>query len=145
MIRGRIYLILTGILLSFAAFPQNVLVNDTIVCQVKVKLVKAERLPPHCGVIAQALAQQFEIIESSFEVLKPTYKVLLIQPCPELLGHDFFLTGQIYTATISTVNDTQTDYLVNNATGKANLLTFWIRKIKAPPVMNFKTGRDNLL
>lgn len=141
----KAYSTFIAFLLSYAAFSQNTAVSDTIVCQVKVKLVKAERLPPHCGVIAQALAQQFEIIESSFDVLKPTYKILLIQPCPESLGKDFFLTGQVYTATIATEKDTPTDYLVSNATGKSNLLIFWIRNIKAPPVFNLKTGRDNLL
>ena len=143
MAQQRIYLIFVGIALSFITSAQHVPGNDTIACHVKVKLVKAERLPPHCGVTAQALAQQFEIIESSFDVLKPTYKVLLIQPCPESLGKEFFLTGQIYTATISTVNDSPINYLINNATGKPNLLTFWIRQIKAQPIMDLRIDPDN--
>ena len=92
--------------------------------------MKAEPNPPHCGVIAWALTQKFEILESNFGVLKPKHSVLLNEPCPEFLGNNFFITNRIYEAKITEKSNAPFVYAIINNHEKENLPTFWIQEIK---------------
>lgn len=105
--------------------------TDTTTYNLKVKLVKAENYPPGCGVIAWALSQRFEIIESDYSILKPKYIVALIEPCPEFLGRYYFVTGKIYTVKVSKTSGAPFGYTITNESKNKNLFTLWIKEIKS--------------
>ena len=91
------------------------------------KLVETVPLTPHCGYFAFAIVQKFEVISTTY----PNYNqkfILLIQPCPEFLGEDFFNTGTIYDINIATNSEDIHYNYTNNYVGE-NLPIFWIRKI----------------
>lgn len=64
------------------------------------ELVKAEPLPPHCGIVAFSLAQQFRVVVPGRTGLQQGAICYLIQSCPEFLGPDFFKNGTLYRVTV---------------------------------------------
>jgi len=62
----KFFLFILGLLISTGLLSQQVENIDTSIYTLKAKLLKAEPLPPHCGIMAWAMAQKFKIIESSF-------------------------------------------------------------------------------
>ncbi|TAL46707.1 MAG: hypothetical protein EPN92_05660 [Chitinophagaceae bacterium] len=126
----KIFILLLSLFLSSRIFSQEKVVSDTSLYIFKAKLIKVEPLPPHCGIFAFALAQKFEIIESNFSPVKPRFIVLLIQPCPEFLGKNFFLKNRVYYLQVSQVNNAPFSYIIMNSYKTEKLLSFWIRDIK---------------
>jgi hypothetical protein len=121
------------ILATEVACSQEIQWTDTTSYRIKATLIKAEKLSPDCGIIAWALAQRFKIIESDHPYLKPNYSAVLIQPCPELIGRNFFIAGSDYEITVSRNLAAPFGYsVINNF--KRNLFTFWIKSIN--PVSN---------
>lgn len=104
--------------------------NDSTFHILKVRLIKAEQGTAHCGFMAWALAQKFEILESDSYYMKSSYRIILIQPCPELLGQGYFLTNRIYTVKISQNSNAASLYTVTNKYAKENLPLYWIKEIK---------------
>ena len=115
------------VFLITSVYSQLPEVPDTTTYTIKAKLLKAEGHPPHCGVIAWALAQKFEIIESDFDIPKPKFQCLLIQTCPEFLGENYFVKNKIYNLKVTKKSMTPFSYTVINPYEKDNLLIFWIR------------------
>lgn len=110
--------------------------TDTTTYRLKVKLTKAEDPPPHCGTIAWALAQKFEIIESNISFIKPTYHVILIKTCPEFLGANYFADRRIYEVTVNLENKELIGHSILNKYSASNLPTFWIKGIKWGAIVN---------
>ncbi len=104
--------------------------NDSTYYTLKVRLLKAEANPPHCGVIAWALVQKFEILESNFKVLKPEHSVLLCEPCPEFLGNKYFMTNRIYEVKVTQKNSASFGHVSINSYEKEKLPSFLIQEIK---------------
>jgi len=92
------------------------------------KLVEALPLTPHCGIFAFAIVQKFEIISTTYPDSNQKF-ILLIQPCPEFLGKNFFNTGEIYDMDIAT-NSGNIDYIYTNDYEEEKLSILWIREIK---------------
>lgn len=89
-------LLLFTVLLNFTnAIAQASRISDTTTFMVKARLVEVAPPPAHCGIVAWALAQKFEIIESAIPDLR-SESLIGIQPCPESLGEDFFTKNKIY-------------------------------------------------
>ena len=79
----------------------------------------------NCGVIATAYAYKFRVIQTDLKDLKDK-SIVIIQPCPELLGNGFFKTGEIYKILIGEKN---MDYIISNSYQKEDLHTFWSKEI----------------
>ena len=86
--------------------------------------------PPGCGVLALALTQKFEIMESNFVPLKLKNNILLHQPCPEFLGNDFFITNKMYKVKVTKKSGASFEYIIFNNYEKENLPTYWIQEIE---------------
>ena len=122
----RILLIVCFLVASNSIYSQS----DSVL---KVRLVKAERLPPYCGVFAWALTQKFEVVESNVPAIKQQLQVLLNQPCPREAGLDFFITNHLYKVKISSKSGAPFEYSLINEYSKENLLVYWIQKIEQIP------------
>ena len=85
-------------------------------------------LPAGCGVFAFGHLQKFEVLSTDF----PNYDkkfVLIIQPCPEFLGDNFFKDNKVYEVDVATNSGVTFGYVINNDYKNENLPTFWSRKI----------------
>ena len=94
----------------------------------KVKLTNALPLPPDCGIMAFGHLQRFEVLSTDF----PNYDkkfVLIIQPCPEFLGDNFFQDDKVYEVDVATNSGVTFGYSYFNNFEKENLPIFWSRKI----------------
>lgn len=94
----------------------------------KVKLTNAIPLPPGCGIIAYGHLQKFEVLSTDF----PSYDkkfVLIIEPCPEFLGDNFFQDDKIYEVDAATNSGVIFGYSHFNNYEKEGLPIFWSRKI----------------
>ena len=72
--------------------------------------------------------QKFEVLSTDF----PNYGkifVLIIEPCPEFLGDNFFQDDKIYEVDVATNSGTTFGYSYFNNYEKENLPIFWRRKI----------------
>ena len=110
----RFFAFLLILIFSLQSKTQQLENQDTIIHDIKVKLIKPESPPPDCGIFAWALAQKFEILESNFSVLETGFKIVLIQPCPEFLGNNFFIKGRIYEVKIAYISEAPFYYTVIN-------------------------------
>jgi len=97
----------------------------------KVRLTKAFPNGAGCGVLALASAMKYEVIESSFADLKAGSFVVLIQPCPEMLGDEFFISNKYYKAIVSKERSSSTMYIVTNPYEKDKISVFWIQQIES--------------
>ncbi len=122
----KILLTVLCLINAWESFSQN----DSALHSLKVKLIKAEPSTPHCGVIAWALTQKFEIIESDFSYMKPKYPILLNKSCPEFLGPEYFITNRVYLVKVAENSGAPFGYSVINNYQKEKLPIFWIREIK---------------
>jgi len=94
----------------------------------KAKLTNALPLPAGCGVFAFGHLQKFEVISTDY----PSYDkkhVLIIEPCPEFLGDNFFQDDKIYEVDVATNSGVTFGYSYFNNYEKENLPIFWSRKI----------------
>jgi|GEM_PF-2603782 len=94
----------------------------------KVKLTNAIPLPPGCGIMAFGHLQKFEVLSTDF----PNYDkkfVLIIEPCPEFLGDNFFQDNKIYKVDVATNSGVTFGYSYFNNYENENLPIFWSRKI----------------
>jgi hypothetical protein len=94
----------------------------------KVKLTYAIPLPPGCGTIAFGHLQKFEVLSTNFPNYEKTF-VLIIEPCPEFLGDNFFQDDKIYEVDVATNSGVTFGYSYFNNYEKENLPIFWSRKI----------------
>lgn len=94
----------------------------------KVKLTSAIPLPPGCGIMAFGHLQKFEVLSTDFPNYDKTF-VLIIEPCPEFLGDNFFQDDKIYEVDVATNSGVTFDYGYFNNYEKENLPIFWSRKI----------------
>ena len=115
-------------MISLVGFTQNNISNDATTYSVKAKLVKAINLPPGCGILAWAVAQKFEIIKSSIPEINSGF-VVVIEPCPEIPGKNFFKKNKIYSISVGRNNNAPFNYVFQNNYEKEKLPTFWSRKI----------------
>jgi len=107
--------------------------NDSVntqdtVYHFKVRLTKALPRTPDCGYMAFALVQKFEVISTDF----PNYNdrfILLIQPCPEFLGKNFFKTDNIYNVDAGKTSGETIGFTFTNTYDKEKLPILWSRKI----------------
>lgn len=107
---------------------ENNLDNQDTIYHLKVRLAKALTLTPDCGYMAFALVQKFEIISTDI----PNYDnkfILLIQPCPEFLGKDFFKTNNLYNVEAAKTSGKKIGFTYTNNYDKEKLPIFWSRKI----------------
>ena len=96
---------------------------DTLqVHQFVVRLYKGFNSPLYCGVISIAFGYKFKVIESDIQNLKDRW-IVIIEPCPEMLGDNFFETDKIYR--IKCIKGKKAVDTVNNKYEKENLPTFW--------------------
>jgi hypothetical protein len=125
-------LLFAGLLFCQLAFAQPAAKTYTLIT----RLVKAEQLPPHCGVIAWALTQKFSIDKSDFPGLNNGMAVLLNQPCPESAGDNFFVAGHFYEVTVQIENTSSLSYIIINNYSNEQLPTLWIVDIRKLPNQN---------
>lgn len=122
---------LTIILLSFAIIlnAQKTSVPDKLkTFSFKAKLAEEADLPPDCGIIAWAVVQKFEVIETNYPNYNNKY-VLIIEPCPEFKGKHFFQKGVIYQMTCSVKSGVPFSYMLfSDRYKKDNSTTFWSKK-----------------
>lgn len=121
----KIYAFIFLLTLSLSAHSQT----DKPIYTVKAKLLRSEPLPAHCGYVAWALAQKFEIIESNIPEISKGI-ILIIEPCPEFQGKNFFTQNTTYNIIIEKDNDAPFSYVVINNFEKNKIPTFWSRDIK---------------
>ncbi|MCX6320165.1 MAG: hypothetical protein NTW29_22990 [Bacteroidetes bacterium] len=100
------------------------------------RLLKAEKLPPLCGVFAWALTQKFSIEKSDNPGMNNGLTVLLNQPCPESAGDNFFVAGQLYEMQVQSENTAPISYTIINNYSKEQLPTLWIVDIRKLPNQN---------
>jgi hypothetical protein len=122
----RILFTAVCIFIMLQSFSQN----DSTFHTLKVRLIKAEQGTPHCGLMAWALAQKFEILESDSYYMKPDSRIILINACPEFLGQGYFVTNRIYNVKVSHNSHAASLYNVINRYSKEYLPIFWIEEIK---------------
>lgn len=113
---------------NLVMYSQNTDNKDTTTFLLTARLTKAEALPAHCGIFAWAVAQKFEIAKSEIPGINSGY-VIIIEPCPEFLGKDFFKPNKLYTVSVGKYNDASFDYIVVGVSEK-KLPVFWSREIK---------------
>jgi hypothetical protein len=94
----------------------------------KVKLRSALPLPPGCGTMAFGHLQKFEVLSTDFLNYDKKF-VLIIEPCPEFLGDNFFQDDKIYEVDVATNSGVTFGYSYLNNYEKENLPIFWSRKI----------------
>jgi hypothetical protein len=128
MSQQKICFFIFAFLISLDGNSQNSETNDTVIYKLKAKLVNARPNPPGCGVIAWANAQKFEVIESNYPLPKGS-KIIIIQPCPEFLGIDFFKNKKNYLITFGKHNNAPFGYTIINEFEKEKLPTVWCREI----------------
>lgn len=92
------------------------------------KLINAVPINNSCGTIAWAIVQKFEVISTTFPEFSAK-SVLIIQPCPEFFGENFFQTGGIYDIDVATNSGVTFSYVVLNNYKKEELSIFWTREI----------------
>ncbi len=125
------YLLLTILLIQGLGSSAQ---KDTAYHHLTVRLLKAERPTPHCGVIAWAITQKFEIMESDFPPMKVKYPVLLYTTCPEFYGNHYFIAGKAYKVKVTEINTAPFTYTIVNNYKKDDLPSFWIQEIE--PINN---------
>lgn len=116
--------------ISLLFFQESFSQSDSTLHTLKVRLIKAQPNPPGCGVVAWALTQKFEIIESDFLLMKPGYSILLNQPCPDFFGADYFRRNRTYIVKVAKDSGDPFSYTVINNYEKEKLPLFWIREIQ---------------
>jgi len=79
----------------------------------------------YCGGIVTAYAYKFKVIETDIRDLKDKW-IVVIQPCPDMLGNGFFKTGRIYRILTGEKN---MDYIISNKYENETLPTFWSKEI----------------
>lgn len=114
-------------IISLMMFSQNGNTKDTATYTITVKLSKTEIPPAHCGVFAWALAQKFEVVKNESAGINPSH-IIIIEPCPEFLGKDFFKKDQLYSVIIGKNSDAPFDYIIVGYTNK-KLPSYWSREI----------------
>jgi hypothetical protein len=90
------------------------------------RLVGAIALQPKCGNLYFAVIQKFEVLETNYPMYKEKF-VLIIQPCPEQGGKNFFRTNSIYKMDV-TKNPPHYGFVIQNLYSKDNLPKFWCRE-----------------
>ena len=77
----------------------------------QVKLIK-KSLTPHCGVIAWASIQKFEVMEGN--IPRGIDNIIFIKNlCPEFLGKVFFKENRIYKVVVSKVHPDSLNYIIH--------------------------------
>lgn len=107
---------------------QNPEAKDTTVLSLKAKLISSITNSPGCGVYAWAVAQKYEVLESN-NYLNPKSIIIVLQPCPELLGKNFLKNGNVYSLLLSKENLDPFSYLVVNPFKKKKFPIMWCREI----------------
>jgi|GEM_PF-3341496 len=93
----------------------------------KVKLIK-KTISPHCGVIAWASKQKFEVIGG--DIPRGTDNIIFIKiRCPEFLGKDFFKENRIYNVELSKVLTSPFNYTVLDENIKDQFPEYWSESI----------------
>lgn len=125
----KVILFILSLWISMGAWSQNATAKDTNTYIVKGQLIEALPLTPDCGIIAWALALKFEILQSEIPGLKSD-ALVIIQPCPEFLGKDFFKKNKTYLVSVGRNNNASFGYTIVNKYEKEKLPAFWSRTIK---------------
>lgn len=93
----------------------------------KVKLIK-KSLSPHCGVIAWASKQKFEVIGG--DIPRGTDNIIFIKiRCPEGLGKDFFKENRIYKVELSKNLTSPFNYTILDENTKDQFPEYWSESI----------------
>lgn len=93
------------------------------------KLVEEVEMTPHCGNQAFAIVHKFEVLKTDYPNYNQKY-VLLIQPCPEFHGNNFFKNNEIYKIDVATNNGVTFNFAIFNEYDKVDLPIFWVREIE---------------
>lgn len=125
----RIVLVLQLCLFPVCVFAQTPTKTDSSKYTFKCKLIECVPFPPGCGVIAWALVQKYEVLETNYPGYTNKY-VLIIQPCPEFIGKEFFKKNHSYKILAATNSGVAFDYLVQNRYKMEKLPMFWCKKIE---------------
>jgi hypothetical protein len=120
-------LLMSLMLVSLSLFAQAPAASDSAKYMFKCKLTERVPLPAGCGVIAWALVQKFEVLQTDCPGYSNKY-VLIIQPCPEFLGKDFFKKNDVYKIIAATTSGAPLGYTIVNRYKKEQLPIFWSRK-----------------
>ncbi len=93
----------------------------------KVKLIK-KSMSPHCGVIAWASKQKFEVIEGN--IPRGIDNIISIKiRCPEFLGNEFFKEKRLYNVVVSKVHSDSLNYTIQDANANDKYPEYWSEKI----------------
>lgn len=98
----------------------------------KCKLTEEVQFPPGCGIVAWALVQKFEVVETDCPGYNNKF-VLIIQPCPEFTGQAFFKKGRIYKARVATNSGVTFGFSIVNKYKQETVPIFWSREIESIP------------
>jgi hypothetical protein len=121
--RFSLLALLTCIAINLAG--QSHIDNDTSY-NFKARLLAPASPTPHCGIIAWAIVQKFEVISTDYPKYKNKY-VVIIESCPEFLGKSFFKANHIYSIRASTNSGATFDFTYFNKYKTENVPTFWSR------------------
>lgn len=92
-----------------------------------VKLLK-KSLTPHCGVIAWASKQKFEVIEGN--IPRGIDNIIFIKNrCPEFFGKDFFKENRLYKVVVSKVHPDSLNYTFLTGNNNTNYPEYWSEKM----------------
>jgi hypothetical protein len=129
MNKQKVCLFLVVFFISLIAKSQQQEAKDSIAYNLKAKLINAKPTSPGCGIFAWAVGQKFEVIESN-SYLKPGSTIIIIQPCPELLGANFLKNGSTYSIKMGRGNNAPFSFIVINDFEKDKFPIMWCREIK---------------
>jgi hypothetical protein len=133
-------LLVVGIILTLASFTSssNLLTRTTYnqidstgkdtVYEFTGRLVEPTYIGSSCASFNYAVIQKFEVLETNYPDNKYKF-VLIIQPCPEQAGSDFFRANSVYKM-ITTKTIEQKGFLIQNMYSGEHLPKFWSRDTK---------------
>jgi hypothetical protein len=93
------------------------------------KLVEEVEMTPPCGREAFAIVHKYEVLNTDYPNYNQKY-VLLIQPCPQFEGNNFFKKKKIYKIDVATNSGVTFNHVIFNEYDKVDLPIFWVREIK---------------
>lgn len=93
------------------------------------KLVEEVEMTPDCGREAFAIVHKYEVLKTDYPNYNHKY-VLLIQPCPDFYGNNFFKKNEIYKINVATNSGVTFYHAIFNDYEKVDLPIFWVREIE---------------
>lgn len=118
--------LIAALLIVSVVYSQNKRAGFSI----KARLVKVQQLNVSCGVLAMAVTQQFQVIETDLPFLKRGMFVLLNMPCPEYLDKQFFIADHQYEVRACFKDKDYSNFLLFNNYKNYDLPTYWIDDIR---------------